>query len=127
MDVRIVYITCGSQEEARDIGATIVEERLAACANILPGMIAVFRWEGAIQSEEETVLLLKTREELVRKLTERVTALHSYDCPCVAALPVMGGHKDFFAWIGAETQVDDLPADDAGGHAAGSAADSPGG
>jgi len=97
------YMTAGSREEAVRIARALVDERLAACANVLDGMTSVYRWQGRIEEDAETVLIAKTRDDLVGRLVERVKALHSYDCPCVVALPVAGGNHDFIAWIGAET------------------------
>ena len=103
MSACFVYVTCGDKEEAKSIAGTIVTERLAACANLIPGMTSVYRWQGEIEEGEETVLILKTQASLVDRLTERVRALHSYDCPCVVALPVAGGNPAFLDWITEET------------------------
>ncbi len=104
MNACFVYVTCGDKDEAQSIAAALVTERLAACANLIPGMTSVYRWQGKIEQGEEIVLILKTRESLVEKLTERVQALHSYDCPCVVALPIAGGNPAFLDWIAAETE-----------------------
>ncbi|MHA1109128.1 MAG: divalent-cation tolerance protein CutA [Alphaproteobacteria bacterium] len=100
----LVYMTAATKEEARRIGSALVEERLAACANVIDGMTAIYRWEGEIQNDDEAVLIAKTRTELVDALTERVKALHSYDIPCVVALPITGGNADFLDWVGSETK-----------------------
>lgn len=99
----LVYMTAASAEEARLIGTALVEERLAACANVIDGVTSVYRWEGKVVCSDEAVLIAKTREELVPALTERVKALHSYTCPCVVAFPIAGGNGDFLDWIAAET------------------------
>ncbi len=99
----LVYITVGTAEEARRIGAALVAERLAACANVIDGMCSIYRWEGKVQNDEEAVLIAKTREDLLDALTERVKALHSYEIPCVVGIPIVGGNADFLDWIGAET------------------------
>lgn len=98
-----VYITCASTEEARRIGAALVEARLAACVNILPGMTSLYWWQGRIEEGQETVLIAKTRDTLLDALTTHVKALHSYACPCVVAFPVQAGNADYVAWIEAET------------------------
>ena len=104
MDDRVVlYVTCGGREEALKIGRALVEERLAACANVLSPHTAVYRLEGKVQEDSETGLLLKTRRELVDRATARIKQLHSYTVPCVVALPIVGGNPDCLAWIGAET------------------------
>jgi periplasmic divalent cation tolerance protein len=104
MDARLCWVMCASPDEARRIGRAVVEERLAACANVLADASSLFWWEGQLQEARETALVLKTRADLVPALTERVVALHSYDCPCVIALPVREGHPAYLAWIAAETK-----------------------
>jgi periplasmic divalent cation tolerance protein len=96
-------MTAGSRDEARTIARALVEERLAACCNLLDGMTSVYRWQGEIQEDAEVVVIAKTRAELVERLTARVQALHSYDVPCVVALPVSGGNPAFLDWIAAES------------------------
>jgi periplasmic divalent cation tolerance protein len=104
MDDRVVlYVTCGSRGEALTIGRALVDERLAACANILSPLVAVYRWQGALQEDGESGLLLKTRRALIDRATARIKALHGYAVPCVVALPVVGGNLDFLRWIEAET------------------------
>ncbi len=103
MSATLVYMTAGSVEEARAIGTSLVERRLAACVNILPGMLSQYRWEGSVRTDEEAVLIAKTRRGLVEALTGHVREIHSYDCPCVVALPVEGGNPDFLQWIADET------------------------
>ena len=98
-----VYMTAGSLDEARAIGRLLVQERLAACVNLIDGMRSLYWWDGAVQEDAEAVLIAKTRQDLVGLLTDRVRAAHSYDCPCVVALPIQGGHQGFIDWIGAET------------------------
>ena len=104
MTVNLIYITTENRAEAERIGLKLVEERLAACVNILDGMHAIYRWEGKVVQDTETVLIAKTVEEKVAALTERVKALHSYDCPCVVALPIAGGHDAFINWVAGEVQ-----------------------
>ena len=94
-----VYMTAGSKEEANAIGRCLVEEKLAACVNIIDGMTSIYRWEGKLESASETVVIAKTMSETVEALTERVKALHSYDCPCIVKLALQGGNHDFLSWI----------------------------
>ncbi len=101
----LVYMTAGSAEEARRIGRALVEERLAACVNVIDGMTSIYRWEGKVQNENEAVLIAKTRDGLLAALTERVKALHSYDCPCVVGLKVSAGNQQFLDWIGQQTMA----------------------
>jgi periplasmic divalent cation tolerance protein len=104
MTSTMIYVTTSSREEALRIGRAVVADRLAACANVLPGITSVYRWQGEVQEEGETALILKTRSDLVERLTARVKELHSYDCPCVVALPIAGGNPDFLQWIAEETR-----------------------
>ena len=104
MAALFVYITVGSADEARRIAGTLVEERLAACANLIEGMRSVYRWRGKIEEATEVVVVAKTRDDLLEALTDRVRALHSYECPCVVGLPATGGNQDYLDWIASETQ-----------------------
>lgn len=99
-----IYVTTETVEDAHRIGAALVESHLAACANILPGMTSIYRWQGAIQRNSEVVLILKTRAELTDAAVAKVKALHPYQCPCAVALPISGGLPDFLNWIDAETR-----------------------
>jgi periplasmic divalent cation tolerance protein len=107
MEAVFCYVTCSSRDEALAIARRLVEERLAACGNVISGMRSVYRWEGTIHEEGEVVLILKTRTTLVERVTERVKALHGYACPCIAALPVIGGNPAYLDWIFAETEPSD--------------------
>lgn len=100
----IVYVAAASHAEADAIAAAAVGERLAACANILGDIQSVFVWRGAVQREREVALILKTAADRVDALTSRIRALHSYDEPCVVALPIVGGSTSFVDWIQAETR-----------------------
>lgn len=98
-DIVLLYVTTRDASEAREIGRSLVAERLAACANVLPEMTSVYEWEGELSESREAVLLLKTRAELADAATARVLELHSYDTPAVLALPVTGGSRAFASWI----------------------------
>lgn len=102
-DLRFLYVTASSHDEALAIGRAVVEERLAACANVMPGMTSLYWWEGRIEEGSEAVLILKTRAELADRATARIRALHSYSCPCVVVLPVGGGNPDYLDWLRRET------------------------
>jgi periplasmic divalent cation tolerance protein len=99
MTSTMIYITTSSRDEALRIGRAVVADRLAACANVLPGVTSVFWWREEVQEGAETSLILKTRGDLVERLTARVKELHSYECPCVVALPIADGNPDFLRWI----------------------------
>jgi len=102
----VVLMTAGSQEEADRLAQALVAERLAACVNIVPGMISVYRWQGAIQRDQEWLLLAKSRRDLLDAVVQRVQELHSYDVPEVTALPLEGGSDDYLRWIDEVTGSD---------------------
>jgi len=104
-DAVFIYITAPDRETAVTIGRALVEARLAACANVIDGMASIYWWQGALEEAREAVLVLKTRAAKVGALTEEVKALHPYDCPCVVALPIVGGNADYLDWIEAETET----------------------
>ncbi len=95
----IVLITASSNDEAVKIGTFLVEEHLAACVNIVPGIRSLFLWEGKNRVEQETLLLCKSRHDLLNKLISRVKELHSYSVPEILALPVIGGSSDYLSWL----------------------------
>jgi periplasmic divalent cation tolerance protein len=97
-----VYVTAGNEAEALRIGRAVVEEQLAACANAIPGMRSLYWWEGRIQEAAETVLILKSTAALLDALAQRIQELHSYELPCVVALPIAGGNPAYLDWIRAE-------------------------
>ena len=98
MEYCSIYITAGNEEEAAGIGRKLVEEKLAACANILPAK-SIYRWEENIEEESEAVMFVKTRMELADSVIERVKALHSYEVPCIVVFPIKKGNPDYLKWI----------------------------
>ncbi len=106
MSVMFVYATAADADEARRIARQVIEEQLAACANIVAGVTSIFRWEGKLEEAAEAVLILKTTEEKLEQLIARVKSLHSYECPCIEALPVVEGNRDFLEWVVRETGGD---------------------
>lgn len=103
MSILLAYVTTSGPEEAERIGSALVEERLAACVNIIPGMTSLYWWEGGVQRDTECILVAKTTAEKFDSLTARVVGMHSYDCACVIGLPVDGGNAAFLDWIVTET------------------------
>lgn len=89
-EYRVVLVMAASEEEAEKIGTSLVEERLAACVNVLPGLRSIYRWQGAIQKETEALMIIKTTADLFLELARRVAELHSYDVPEVLSLPISG-------------------------------------
>ncbi len=104
MKLNFIYMTAGSRDEARKIGKELVAAGLAACVNILDNMNSFYKWQGEIQDDTEVVIIAKTTEDRVPALIEKVKALHSYDCPCIVAIPVSGGNQAFLDWVAAEVK-----------------------
>jgi periplasmic divalent cation tolerance protein len=99
----LAYVTAPDREEALRIGRALVEERLAACINVLDGMRSIYRWEGRIEEAQEAVLLIKTEESRTQAVIAKVKELHGYDCPCVVFWPLSGGNPDYLGWIARES------------------------
>lgn len=99
----LVYLTARDARQARRIGEALVKERLAACVNVLGPIASCYRWKARLQRDREVALLAKTRRALLPRLTARVKALHTYDVPCVVAIPILGGNAGFLEWVAAET------------------------
>lgn len=102
-EIIFVYMTTGTPEDAQRIGAALVEQRLAACVNWWSGMTSLYRWEGAVQSDQEVVLVAKTTQDRYTALEAAVRELHPYDCPCIVAWPVPMGHAPFRDWLREQT------------------------
>jgi periplasmic divalent cation tolerance protein len=99
----LVYTTYPSTVEAEQAGRTLVERRLCACVNILPGMVSLYWWQGAIERGEEVVMIIKTRATLAEAVRKAVRQMHSYTTPAVLVIPVEAVDPDYHAWIVAET------------------------
>jgi len=95
----VVLVTAPSADKAAALARALVEEKLAACVNVLGGVRSIYRWEGQVQDEPEALLLIKTRGELFERLRARVVALHEYSCPEIIALPIAQGHAPYLAWL----------------------------
>ena len=100
--VRVVLMTAPDVETGRSIVETLVDERLAACGNVLSGVSSVFRWEGQTQMESEALVILKTMESVAAALVERAADLHPYDVPELLCLPVAEGWAPYLDWVSSE-------------------------
>jgi periplasmic divalent cation tolerance protein len=103
-DSIVILITASSADEATSIARTLVDEHLAACVNILPGVRSFFFWEGKTQDAAETLMICKSRSQLLEAVISRVRALHSYSVPEIISLPIMGGLPDYLAWVDNSTK-----------------------
>jgi periplasmic divalent cation tolerance protein len=99
-----VYTTYPSIVEAEAAGRPLVERRLAACVNILPGMVSHYRWHGTVERGEEVVMLIKTRASLAEAVRAAVKAGHSYETPAILVLPIESVDQTYLQWILAETE-----------------------
>jgi periplasmic divalent cation tolerance protein len=95
----LVLITTSSEDEVYRLGKTLVEEQLAACANIVSGIRSLYTWKGEFCDETECLLMLKTRKQLLDPLIVRVKELHSYEVPEIMAVPMDGGSEDYIKWM----------------------------
>ena len=99
-----VYITMPSEVEAAKIARALVEERLAACVNIVPGVRSFYRWEGQTREGVEVILMAKTTQENYSPLQKFVNTLHPHSCPCIVATPIVAGHPAYLEWLAQETR-----------------------
>lgn len=103
-DYILVFVTTASPQEAEQLGNALVERRLAACGNIVQDIRSIFWWKEAIETEQEALLILKSRAVLFPAIIDVVTSLHSYEVPEVIAVPIISGSEDYLKWIDQETQ-----------------------
>ena len=96
---RIVLVTCASTTEARRIGRSVVEKKLAACANIVAGVESIFRWKGKVERAREVLVTMKTSAGRLRKLEREVKRMHSYDVPEFVVVPIVAGSREYLNWI----------------------------
>jgi len=101
-DKIVVFSTCGSAEEAERIARRLVESRVAACVNVLPGLRSFYRWEGAIEDAAEWLLVIKSSRALFAALRAEIEAAHKYQIPEVVAIPVVEGSLNYLNWLESE-------------------------
>ncbi len=102
-DIVLVLSTFANRQDALRIGSVVVEERLAACINILPGVQSIYRWKGEIENADETLTLIKTTEQSFPALRDRIKELHPYETPEIIAVPIVAGLAQYLGWIGEQT------------------------
>lgn len=100
-DFQIVLSTCADREEAERIAHHLVEQHLAACVNIVPGVQSIYRWQGAVESATEVLMLIKTSTARTQEVQSAIASLHSYEVPEYLVLPILGGSNAYLAWLGA--------------------------
>lgn len=104
MEPLVVLVTASSPEEAARLAQALVDERLAACVNVVPGLRSTYRWQGRVETADEVLLIVKTARHLLAATSERVRALHSYSVPEIIALPIVGGSTSYLEWLGGQVR-----------------------
>lgn len=95
----VVFSTTGTLDEAERIATALVERNLAACCNLVPQVRSLFKWEGELRNEEETLLIIKSQEQKFPELLAAIRSLHSYEIPEVISIPLSGGSEEYLDWI----------------------------
>ena len=106
MTALVCFCTCPDRDTAQRIADALVDERLAACVNVLPGLRSVYRWHGAIERADEVMLIIKTVRERLEQVTARVVALHPNELPEVIAVEIAGGLAAYLDWVAEQTRTD---------------------
>ena len=115
----VVFITAADTQEADRIAEALLKERLAACVNIVPEVDSRFWWQGTLDSDRESLIVVKTKASLLDEVVSLVKEVHSYDVPEIIALPIVGGNKDYLEWIGSEVEPRGQARHNPGGQARG--------
>ncbi|BAZ91623.1 putative divalent cation tolerance protein CutA [Raphidiopsis curvata NIES-932] len=105
MKVIFLYVTCKDRDEALSIGKLLVQERLVACANIVESMDSIYWWNSEIQVEREAILIMKSRQDLFTQINDKINSVHSYDTPCIVAVPIDYVSETYLSWLIKETKT----------------------
>ncbi len=100
----VILVTVGNSEEAHKIANELLNQRRAACVNIVPGVSSLFWWQGRLDSAHENLLIIKTKASQLDEIVTLVRQIHSYDVPEIIALPIVGGSQDYLDWVGREVE-----------------------
>ncbi len=103
-DFVVVFVMVGNEEEAIKIARHVVENKLAACTNIVPGIRSIYRWKGEICDDKELLCMIKTKKSLFPKLRDAIKQIHSYEVAEIIALPMVQGIEDYLLWLKEETE-----------------------
>ena len=98
-DIRVVLVTCKDDDQAGRIARGLIQEKLAACVNLLPQIRSLFVWQGQLEETKEVLLIAKTQAHLVKRLEEAVRSSHTYECPEILSMPVDQGFEPYLAWV----------------------------
>ncbi len=105
MEPVLLYITAPNREEAISLSHMLVSERLVACASVVDHATSLYWWQGALEQTPESIIIAKSVMPLLERITARVKELHSYQCPCVTAIPIVGGSPEYLEWLAKEVQI----------------------
>lgn len=103
-EIIVVMVTVGAESHGIEIGRALIEERLAACVNLVKGVRSLYMWEGRLNDDQETLMLIKTRGSIFSRLKDRVAQLHPYQVPEIIALPVVEGSPSYLQWVAEMTE-----------------------
>ena len=104
--VALVYVTTSDEEEARRIGSALVDKKLAACVNIIPGMHSIYRWQGKVVNDSECIMTVKVPRDNTEAVIKNIKEMHSYEVPCVVVIPIVHGLPEYLDWIVNETEIE---------------------
>ena len=104
MQFIMVFVTASSKEEAEKISKSVVEQKLAACVNVLDGVKSIFRWKEGVDVAQECLLICKTKKSLFGELQQTIKQMHSYDVPEIIAINIVDGSEDYLKWLNEETK-----------------------
>ena len=104
--VVLVYVTTSDEHEARRIGSALIDKKLAACVNIIPGMRSIYRWQGKVVNDNECVMLVKAPKDNTEAVVENIKEMHSYEVPCAVVIPLIQGLPEYLDWIMNETEIE---------------------
>jgi len=99
----IIYSTTGTIDEGKKIARILVEEKLVACVNIIPHVNSIYRWQGNIEEDDESILIAKTTDKNIEKVIQKIKKTHSYEVPDIVAFPITSGFKKYLKWVEDET------------------------
>ena len=99
----VVLVTVPSREVGREVANKLVDKRLAACVNLVPGVVSIYRWQGKLEEDDELLLVIKTRASHFKRLAAEIKKMHPYDLPEVIGLPIVQGSQEYLTWLGGET------------------------
>lgn len=106
-DKVVVYTTCGNITEAEAIARSLIENRRAACVNVIPGLLSYYRWQGKVENDTELLVMIKTERGLVDEVRRTLETLHSYDLPEMIVVPIIAGSANYLEWLDQELRPEE--------------------